>query len=228
MSGSASPPHDLKTRIQSFLLYLLFYHLLSSGSLWRRLRQHIQTFFKYDAFRANCQDFVLNLLRANGALTPTAEAFIKQNSDELLRTMPGYLSPLANTITDLGAIGNVLIEGGGKGENFNKQIRDAGLTPEAYLASARRAAKRHGYDVEFAYDDIHKLAVKKPDGSMVKFGRAGYGDFILWSHLEKTGKVPKGTARSKRERFRKSHLAIKGDWKKDKYSPNWLAIRVLW
>ncbi len=185
-------------------------------------------FFKYDAFRANCQDFVLTLLNANGMLTPTAEAFIKQNTDELLRSMPGYVSPLAKAITDLGAMGNVIVEGGGKGDSFGKQLREAGLSPEAYLASAKRAAKRHGYEVEFAEDGVHKLVAKKPDGGTAKFGRVGYGDFIIWSHLEKAGKAPKGAAREKRARFRKSHLAIKGEWKKNKYSPNWLAIRVLW
>jgi hypothetical protein len=50
----------------------------------------------------------------------------------------------------------------------------------------------------------------------------GYGDFFLWSSQDK----------ALGERKRKAYLArsgkIKGDWKKDKYSPNRLARAILW
>jgi hypothetical protein len=46
--------------------------------------------------------------------------------------------------------------------------------------------------------------------------------------LEKKEKAPKGTADKKRATFQKSHSAIKGDWKKNPYSPNNLAIQILW
>lgn len=60
------------------------------------------------------------------------------------------------------------------------------------------------------------------------FGRIGYGDFLIWSALERRGSVEDGTADKKRERFWKSHSKIKGDWKKDDFSPNNLALRILW
>lgn len=67
-----------------------------------------------------------------------------------------------------------------------------------------------------ADDGIHKLQITTPDGKVVKFGRLGYSDFIL------TGDDTK----------RKGYLAratkIKGDWKQNKFSPNMLAIRILW
>ena len=100
------------------------------------------------------------------------------------------------------------------------------MSASTYLREARRRAKSEGYDpkkVVFAEDGVHKLSY---DG--VKFGRVGYGDHIIWQSKERKGVVPKGTAQSKRERFRKSHLAIKGKWRDDPKSPNWLAIRVLW
>ena len=67
-----------------------------------------------------------------------------------------------------------------------------------------------------------------PDGSVRRFGRVSYGDFIIWSYLESEGIVPKGTARKKRSVFHKSHEAITGDWRNDKYSPNRLALQILW
>lgn len=73
-----------------------------------------------------------------------------------------------------------------------------------------------------ADDGVHKLVYETPDGRQVKFGRMGYGDFFLWSSQDK----------ALGERKRKAYLArsgkIKGDWKKDKYSPNRLARAILW
>ena len=54
------------------------------------------------------------------------------------------------------------------------------------------------------------------------FGRIGYGDFILWSMMDKD------EAEKRRERFWARASKIKGDWKKDDYSPNNLALRILW
>jgi hypothetical protein len=104
-------------------------------------------------------------------------------------------------------------------------------TSAAYLKEAKRRAKAHGYDptkLEFAKDGTHKLQLTTPEGKTVKFGRAGYGDHLIWRHREMLGQAPEGTAEKKRQTFHKSHLAMKGKWKDDKYSPNWLAIRVLW
>ena len=123
--------------------------------------------------------------------------------------------------------------GGGRvpTSKFAKQLQEAGIEPSAYLKEAQRRAKEAGYPAHllgFANNDEHKLAIPDTDGRLVKFGRVGYNDHLIWSHLERQGSVPKGKAAEKRDTFRKSHLAMKGDWKRDKYSPNNLAIRVLW
>lgn len=104
------------------------------------------------------------------------------------------------------------------------------MTKEEYLREAKKRAKEAGYKepLFIADDEDHKLMLKKPDGSFVYFGKLGYGDFLLWRHAESQGKVPKGTAEEKRKVFQKSHKAIKGDWKKDKYSPNMLALKINW
>lgn len=46
--------------------------------------------------------------------------------------------------------------------------------------------------------------------------------------LESENKVPKGTAMKKRNAYLSRATKIRGDWKKDRYSPNSLAIQILW
>lgn len=103
--------------------------------------------------------------------------------------------------------------------------------PSLYLEEARRRALNHGYEpeaVSFSEDGKHKLEYTTPTGRTIRFGRVGYGDHILWSMLEEMGRVPKGTASKKQNVFHKSHEAIKGKWRDDPYSPNMLALKVIW
>ena len=74
-------------------------------------------------------------------------------------------------------------------------------------------------------DDVHlmksnrkdkKFMVQKPNGSFVSFGQIPYKDFTL-THDE-----------NKRKNYLKRTANIKGDWKKDKYSPNNLSRSILW
>ena len=93
-----------------------------------------------------------------------------------------------------------------------------------YLAEAREVAARRGYDPEklfAARDGIHKLEYHSPEG-IRRFGRLGYGDFIIYS------KRNPELARIKRNTFRKSHGAISKIHDLGKYSPNELAINILW
>ena len=61
-----------------------------------------------------------------------------------------------------------------------------------------------------------KYMVTTPDGKIVHFGQMGYQDYT----------------RHKDKKRRKNYLTrsrkIKGDWKKNKYSANNLAIHLLW
>ena len=66
------------------------------------------------------------------------------------------------------------------------------------------------------------------EGNKRHFGAVGYGDFILWSKQEAIGEVKKGFAETKRRTFVRSHSKIRGDWRKDKFSPNNLALKILW
>lgn len=100
-----------------------------------------------------------------------------------------------------------------------------------YLKLVKKKAKAEGYDpkdLTFSDDKLHKFQITDPEGKIVRFGRRGYGDFTIWTHLEKTGEAEAGTAEKKKNVFWKSHTKIKGDWKENDYSPNWLSLRILW
>lgn len=122
-------------------------------------------------------------------------------------------------------------KGGSIQSNFRKQLMEVGISPEDYLEEVKKSARRSGYDtktIAFSDNKTHKIRMERPDGKILRFGRVGYNDFHIWSHLERNNQEPKGTAKVKQDRFWKSHSKIKGDWKEDKYSPNWLSMNLLW
>jgi hypothetical protein len=134
----------------------------------------------------------------------------------------------ASTSSASGAIGS----GGRKPSmKFMKQLKKVGIDPSDYLKEAQERAKEAGLPYKllgFADDGDHKLSIPNAEGQMRKFGKVGYRDSLIWSHLEKAQKVPKGTADAKKKTFQRSHSAIKGDWKADPFSPNNLALKILW
>ena len=93
---------------------------------------------------------------------------------------------------------------------------------DKYIAMAKEFAKRAGYkdwdSLRRADDGEHKLELRG-----VKFGRKGYGDFIKYSLDEGVDE-----ARKHRDAYLSRATKIKGDWAKDMYSPNSLAINILW
>ena len=123
-------------------------------------------------------------------------------------------------------------QGGAKPHaKFVKQLHKVGIEPSLYLKEAQRRAKDAGLPYKvlgFADDGDHKLSIPDATGRMIKFGKVGYGDHLIWSHLEQTKSVPMGTADAKRNTFHKSHEKIAGDWRKNPFSPNNLALKVLW
>jgi hypothetical protein len=118
-------------------------------------------------------------------------------------------------------------EGGSRIHNkFKQQLQSAGINPMLYLKEAQRRAKAAGLHhrlLRFADDGVHKLAIPSSSGQMRRFGRVGYNDYLILKHLKGTAEAEKH-----RSRFQKSHGALKGDWKADPYSPNSLALSVLW
>jgi len=107
---------------------------------------------------------------------------------------------------------------------------------------ARQYAKKAGYDplkLEFSSRKEYKLMYD----NRYHFGRAPYGDFLIYTilsqlnaplkkgHTPKESAAPKYTsqyAALKRAAYLARSAAIQGDWKDDKFSANNLARRILW
>ena len=120
--------------------------------------------------------------------------------------------------------------GASEADKFAKQLDKIGLSPASYLAHAKMMATQHGYRpdlLSFAKDGDHKLKYQSPHGVRY-FGKAGYGDYIIYLYMEHERKVEKGYAQKKRKVFRDSHEKISELRHLDKFSPNELAINILW
>jgi hypothetical protein len=75
-----------------------------------------ENFYKYDAFKNNCQIFVLSLLKGLGINNSQYNDFVKQDVSKLIKNFPS-LNPIANVITGIGEKANILINGGGLKKN---------------------------------------------------------------------------------------------------------------
>ena len=119
---------------------------------------------------------------------------------------------------------------GGAVSEFQEKLNDMGLKPTVYLKKAKQMAENTGYDpskVMFCNTGKNKLMYESPDG-LVHFGNPDYPDYIIYSFLEHINEVDEGYADKRRELYRKRATNIKGNWKKNKYSANNLAINILW
>ncbi len=94
-----------------------------------------------------------------------------------------------------------------------------------FLREARIKAKKAGLNwesLELSSKPEKKLMITSPSGRVVHFGAKGMMDHIHY----KLKKDPQADER--RRLYRARATKIKGDWRKDSYSPNSLAINILW
>jgi hypothetical protein len=115
--------------------------------------------------------------------------------------------------------------------DFINQLNKIGLNPNIYLETARKRAAVNGYNRNnlFISDKKpHKLMIIDDDNKKRYFGRVGYNDFIIYSHLEDNNEVVVGYADKIRNRYIKSHSKIAGKWAEDKFSPNMLSLLINW
>ena len=94
-----------------------------------------------------------------------------------------------------------------------------------YLAVAKKKAHEQGLAdnmLSFSTDEKHKFQIPNVDGKIIRFGAVGLGDYLLYSLIHDPKKE------QHRGNYRKRATKIKGDWAKDPYSPNSLALGVLW
>ena len=93
-----------------------------------------------------------------------------------------------------------------------------------FLKDAKARALANGYNPDFlqlATDGKHKLTYHSPEG-IKHFGLSGYGDYLYYKRYEPD------IAKVKRSTFRTSHKAMTRIYGLGKYSPNELAINILW
>jgi len=115
--------------------------------------------------------------------------------------------------------------------NLYHQLRTIDYDIDKYLRDVRKQAKKEGYNpknIHLSDDNKHKIMIYDDNGKISRFGRVNYNDYLIYKHLEKKKLVPIGYADMKRNVFQKSHSKIKGNWKSNPFSPNNLALRILW
>jgi hypothetical protein len=86
------------------------------------------------------------------------------------------------------------------------------------IEAQRKAKKYLGKNTELFLSSRKdkKYMVITPDDKLVHFGAIGYEDFT--KHKDK----------ERRDAYLRRATKIKGNWKGNKYSPNNLAINILW
>lgn len=87
------------------------------------------------------------------------------------------------------------------------------------LSNVKRFAEAEGFDPARIMPPTQKgkkLSYLTPDNRRVNFGNAEYESYDSHKDAER------------RDNYLKRASNIKGDWKADKYSPNNLAMKLLW
>jgi hypothetical protein len=60
-----------------------------------------ESYFSYNAFTNNCQDFLMGSLRANGMLVPAVSLFLKQDTQKVIEQTPSLSKYLAEKIVNV-------------------------------------------------------------------------------------------------------------------------------
>ena len=112
------------------------------------------------------------------------------------------------------------------------KLDDLDIVPVLYLRLIKSSARsHHRYDpsrIFLSDKKPYKLYYLTPDDRKVYFGNASYNDFFIYDILEHHNVVREGEAIKRREMYKKRASKIRGDWYKDKYSKNSLALNILW
>jgi hypothetical protein len=118
-------------------------------------------FFKYDAFRNNCQIFLDGILSANGINTPDAHQFIMQDVDKLLQELPEYVSPFANLTTNIAGLADRVLYGQGMeccGSCSEPMKGDCALKGGCGMCGAGKKSKHDTeMDIVFPASELKKL-----------------------------------------------------------------------
>ena len=70
-----------------------------------------QKYFKYNGSNSNCQDFCIALINGSNLSNPQVQSFVKQDTKKLFEGL-SFLRKTSNTLTDVGAYAQVVMQGG--------------------------------------------------------------------------------------------------------------------
>ena len=79
-----------------------------------RKRMGDADFSNYSARKNNCQDFMMNVLSANGLSSPIYTKFIKQDVESVFNNLPSYAEKISDVITGAQALVERQISGEGQ------------------------------------------------------------------------------------------------------------------
>jgi hypothetical protein len=115
-----------------------------------RNRMGKERFSTYKALSWNCQDYLKNMLDANGLSTAETTKFILQDLTQVTKNLPSYADAISNFYTGAKAVVNRLIQGEGALEDFMKKNPDyksptLEQSGQRYLDDMNRLKKFYGY-----------------------------------------------------------------------------------
>jgi hypothetical protein len=143
-----------------------------------RKRMGDERFSTYRALSWNCQDYLQNMLEANGVSTAETTKFIKQDLEQVVKNLPSFANAISNFYTGAKAVVNRLTKGEGdcqcgEGalEDYMKKnpdykpptLEDSG---RRYLDDMNRIKKYYGYgegDQLYNYQ-LHRAKCKFSEG----------------------------------------------------------------
>jgi hypothetical protein len=87
-----------------------------------RKRMGDANFSNYSSRKNNCQDFMLNVLGANGLSSSESTNFIKQDTEKVFNNLPSYAEAISDFTTGAQALVNRQLEGEGSNQMYNFQL----------------------------------------------------------------------------------------------------------
>jgi len=140
---------------------------LTFKDMYRRTREKIgeKKFYTYDAYKSNCQDFIVATLDTIGASYD--KTWVKQDLEELVKASPEYFPGFAKALTDVASVAKKVTGGGHKRRGRPpKQAVAIQRPPE------RSVVKGEGVDI----DAIVEKVLKRLEGKMkVKDVKKSFG-----------------------------------------------------
>lgn len=138
-----------------------------------RKRMGDQRFSEYRALSWNCQDYLQNMLEANGVSTAETTKFIKQDLEQITKNLPSYANAISNFFTGAKAVVNRIVKGEGHDcqcgegalDDFMKKNPDfKSLTPaesrQRLADDITRVKKYYGYGDQLYNYQLHRATIK--------------------------------------------------------------------